>query len=441
MNQTGASLRVDRNARHAQTEILVSESNDEAIDAGPNDVGAGFLAAYVLALVGLWSALLTPVIEGLALRIGALVGPTSVAGDLSHATLAGALSALVGNAFWGRMSDRTASRFGRRRPWLVIGMIGGTVGLVILTVAESIALVIVGWCIAQFFFNATLAALVAIVPDRVPARQRGLVTGIVGATLPAGVIAGTYIVKALNPSMAGIVLLPAAAGFVAVLAFAALFKDRPTTGEAPPRYTVRTFLDTFWVNPRRHSDFAWTWVSRLFIWLGIATFGIYQVLYLEVHLHKPATQIPDLILTVVLIGSSSVLIASAIGGRLSDLLSRRRVFVVIGGLLYAAGLVVIATTHSWHGYLLGVGIHGVGQGLFLGVDLALANDVLPSRETAGNDLGVLNIANALPQALAPTIGPVLLAIHGPDNYVAVAIAGAVACVLGSVAILGVRGVR
>jgi MFS family permease len=356
-------------------------------------------------------------------------------------TLAGALCALVGNAFWGRLSDRTTSRFGKRRPWLVVGMIGGTVGLAIIAIAHSILVVAIGWCIAQVMFNAALAALMATVPDHVPVRQRGVISGLVGAALPAGLVAGTYIVKAVSPSMVGIVLLPAAIGLIGVFAFAVFLRDRPAEPSAVPRYTVATFLDTFWVNPRKHPDFAWTWFSRLWMWIGISALGIYQVYYLIFHLHERTADIPSLVLTSTLIGSGAILLSSIVGGRLSDILARRKIFILLSGLLYGAGLLVIASTHSWHDYLLGVGIHGLGEGLFLGVDLALANDVLPSQETAAHDLGVLNIAQTLPQALAPTFGPVLLAIHGPNNYAAVAVAGAVCCFIGGLTIFGVRSVR
>jgi MFS family permease len=416
-------------------------SPGSATDADAEAVGVRFIALYVLALAGLWVALLTPVIEALSLRIDALAPLKSASGDLSHVTLVGALCALVGNVFWGRLSDRTTSRWGKRRPWLVIGMVGGTIGLAIIVVSHSILFVAIGWCIAQLMYNAALAALVATVPDHVPVRQRGLISGLVGGALPIGLVAGTYIVKAVNPSTAGMVLLPAGIGLIGVLAFAVFLPDRPASPEAVPPYRLATFLETFWVNPRKHPDFAWVWFSRVWLWLGISICALYQVYYLIFHLHKSPAQIPSLVLTSTLIGASAILLSSIVGGRISDKLGRRKVFIVLAGLLYGCGLLVIATTHAWHVYLLGVGIHGLGEGLFLGVDLALANDVLPSKETAAHDLGVLNIGQALPQALAPTIGPVLLAIHGPNNYVAVYLAGAACCFIGGLTIWGVRSVR
>jgi MFS family permease len=72
------------------------------------------------------------------------------------------------------MSDRTSSKLGMRRPWMVIGLLGGSLGILIVALAPNIPLVLVGWCIAQLFFNALLAAQVAVLPDQVPAAQRGL---------------------------------------------------------------------------------------------------------------------------------------------------------------------------------------------------------------------------------------------------------------------------
>jgi len=87
-------------------------------------------------------------------------------------------------------------------------------------------------------------------------------------------------------------------------------------------------------------------------------------------------------------------------------------------------------------------VTGIGQGVYLAVDLALVTDVLPDRETdAAKDLGVFNIANALPQVIAPAIAPLFLAIGGPNNYVALFVAAATFAVLGAIAIWPVKGTR
>jgi MFS family permease len=54
-----------------------------------------------------------------------------------------------------------------------IGLGGGSLGILVVALAPSIAAVLVGWCLAQLLFNALLAAMVAVLPDQVPAAQRG----------------------------------------------------------------------------------------------------------------------------------------------------------------------------------------------------------------------------------------------------------------------------
>src|SRR4029077_11516467 len=134
--------------------------------------------------------------------------------------------AMVGNPFFGRMSDRTSSRFGMRRPWMIIGLVGGSLGILVVALAPSIPVVLVGWCIAQLFFNALLAAQVAVLPDQVPVDQRGLVSGVLGVCLPVAAVGGTFLVKVFSPNELAMFLAPCAiAGFFVVL-FAVTLRDR-----------------------------------------------------------------------------------------------------------------------------------------------------------------------------------------------------------------------
>ena len=101
---------------------------------------------------------------------------------------------------------------------------------------------------------------------------------------------------------------------------------------------------------------------------------------------------------------------------------------------------VIALASSFNGFLVGMAIGGLGFGVYVAVDLALAADVLPDRASAAKDLGVFNIAGALPFSVAPAIAPAILAIGGGSYGVLYAVAG-VSALLGAAAILPVKGVR
>ena len=171
----------------------------------------GFIAIYTIAYAALWLALLTPAIISLALRMRQLAHDDP-AGPTSWVLVAGALVALISNPVFGALSDRSTSRFGRRRPFLVVGVVCGCAALVLIGLAPSISVVLVGWCLAQLAYNAALCAMVAIVPDQIPARQRGTVVGILGICMPIGQIGGTYLVKELSFNMMWVLVVPGLIG-------------------------------------------------------------------------------------------------------------------------------------------------------------------------------------------------------------------------------------
>ena len=138
--------------------------------------------------------------------------------------------------------------------------------------------------------------------------------------------------------------------------------------------------------------------------------------------------------------SAVLVVASPLAGRLSDRIGRRKVFVAIAALIYAVALLVIAAAGNVNGYLLGMAVSGLGFGMYMAVDLALVVDVLPPTDSCAKDLGVLNIAGALPFALAPAIAPAVLAVGG-GSYTVLFTLAAVCAAAGAGAIVPVHGVR
>ena len=103
---------------------------------------------------------------------------------------------------------------------MVIGLVGGSLGIVIVALAPNIAVVLAGWCIAQLLFNALLAAMVAVLPDQVPSVQRGQVSGVLGVCLPVASVCGTFLVKLFTGSLLAMFLVPYAIGGFFILLFA-----------------------------------------------------------------------------------------------------------------------------------------------------------------------------------------------------------------------------
>ena len=403
-------------------------------------VGWSFIAIYGMAYMGLWMALLPPILVGLAMRVRA-IAPAHEAGSLSLVVGVGALLALFGNPFFGRLSDRTTSRFGMRRPWLVAGALGGMAGLATIATAAAVPQLLLGWGLTQLACNAQRAALAAILADQVPVSQRGTVSGVVNISLPLGMAGGTFLVEALADSTFAMFLVPAAIALAGALALAWVLPDHRLAAARRPRYGWREFLGSFWINPLRFPDFSWAWSSRFLLYAGVALLMTYQEFYLIDQLGCAPAEAPHWIFLSTLVQSCAVAVFGVLGGGLSDALGRRKVFVSGAALVYAVALLAIAAAASYPWFLAAMALAGVAQGVYLAADLALVTDVLPEREThAARNLGIFNIASVLPQSLMPAIAPAILSASG-GSYAVLFVVAAILVAFGAWAILPVRGVR
>ena len=383
---------------------------------------------------------IAPLLVTLALKVDSLVGIDRAPDSLALVAGIAALLAVFGNPFFGKMSDRTSSRLGMRRPWMVIGLVGGSLGILVVALAPSIAVVLVGWCLAQLFFNALLAAMVAVLPDQVPAAQRGLVAGVLGVCTPIASVSGTFLVKLFTGSQLAMFLAPCAIGGFFILLFAVTLDDRRLARADKPAWSLREFARTFYVNPRKNPDFAWAFASRFMFVLAYAFLVTYQAYYLLDKIGSAKADVPQQIFLGTLVQSVVVVAASLIGGKLSDRTGRRKIFVLTASVVYGVALFVIAIASNFNGFLVGMAIGGLGFGIYVAVDLALVVDVLPDKDSAAKDLGVFNMAGALPFSIAPGIAPAILAVGNGSYGVLYGVAG-VCAIAGAVTILPVKRVR
>ena len=171
--------------------------------------------------------------------------------------------------------------------------------------------------------------------------------------------------------------------------------------------------------------------------LAYAFLVTYQAYYLLEHLGSDEDDVPRQIFLGTLVQAAVVVVAALVGGRLSDRTGRRKVFVAAASVVYGVALFMIAVAGDFDGFLVGMAVSGLGFGLYMAVDLALVADVLPDEANAAKDLGVLNIAGALPFSLAPATAPLVLAIGGGSYQVLYAVAG-VCALVGAAAILPVQ---
>ena len=378
----------------------------------------------------------------MAFKVQHITNPEQAPAMLGMVLGIGALFALVANPLFGRLSDRTTSRLGMRRPWIVGGSIVGFLALLTIGATQSIWIVLLGWCIAQVAFNGVLAAVNATLPDQVPAQRRGKASGIVGITTPLGILGGTFLVNFIADDLPRFVV-PAAIGLAMAILFALFLKDRVLTEKPATPFGVKEFFGSFVFNPRKHPDFGWTWLTKFLVMFGYAGIATFLPYYLQDKFGLAEAGVTQTILFANLAGMAMMMISSPLGGILSDKFGKRRPFITFAGLVMVVGLLVLAFAQSVTVVIVGQAIVGLGAGAFFSVDLALATQVLPNPDETAKDLGVLNIANALPQSIAPAMAPAIIALGAQTpigGYPAWYLFGAVVALAGAVLVYRIKSV-
>ena len=173
--------------------------------------------------------------------------------------------------------------------------------------------------------------------------------------------------------------------------------------------TAKGILAGFWISPRKHPDFGWTLLSRVLVSVGNALGTSLLLYFLMFQLDDDDAEADLIVLT--LIYMVFVILASLLLGRLSDRLGRRKAFVFLASGLQGFAALLLAIFPDLTVAMIAAGILGLGYGCFLSVDQALATQVLPDAASRGKDLGIMNIASAVPQAIAPMIGAAAVARH------------------------------
>jgi MFS family permease len=380
----------------------------------PGRVGRRWISLIALANLGLYLAYLGPLSVLLPNQVQAIAGPAHTVAVLGWVTAAGAAVAMVANPVAGALSDRTTGRFGRRRPWLVGGVLAGAAALVLLGGQHTIAGVIAAWCLAQAGLNALQASLSAAVPDHVPVAQRGTVSGWIGLPQSVGVLLAVVLVTDVVSGSAGYALL-AACAVACVLPFALGTPDLPPPGDLPP-WQWRAFARSFWLSPRRYPDFAWAWLTRFAVNLGNSMTLLYLLYFLRDRLHYgrlfPGHKAADGLVILILAYLAGVVLTAVAGGVISDRTGHRKLLVMVSGLVMAVAAVLLAVWPSWPVAIAAAAIMGLGFGVYLSVDAALVTQVLPSAAGRAKDLGLINIASTGPQVLAPAIAAPLVSSLG-----------------------------
>ncbi len=418
------------------------------------------LSFYWFSTNTLWSAIL---IITMPSQIKAAVGDASKGSALGLALACGAIISMLAAPVFGSLSDRIRLPGGRRKPWILIGTAGTIVGLVGLAylIQPGHPESLVGWTLAflvvELFSNVATGPYSALIPDLVPMDQRGTASGWLGLMLMLGTFVGGvtgFMINAIG--IAGIYYFLIAVMIIGAAVTYFGVQEPDIHRELPP-FKLRSFI-TGLLDPFKHSDFTWVFLTRMLVTMGIFTVQEFIQYYMADVIRPPfvlaglgkvadtAETAVSFFLPMLLLGA---IITTVFAGVMSDRYGRKRLVYISGALMGAVCLVFVLSHSFTLAIVMGI-VFGLGYGAYQSVDWALASDVLPSMDDYAKDMGVWHVAMVLPQVIATPIAGFLLdnfqrvgVAQGVDNlgYTVIFLISVVYFALGTVFVKQIKKVR
>ena len=400
-----------------------------------------WLGAFWFAISFNWGALLTVVVPAEVLRF---VPEAQKGLYLGLLFAGGAVLAMTVSPVAGALSDRSTLPMGRRRPFVVSGVLLAVPGLLGMRYASTYAAFAAALLWVQLAVNVAGSAFNGLIPDKIPPAQRGAMSGVMGGMMMAGTIAAALLSgRLVGHGMTGIIYWVIAGVLLASTAILVWkIRETPLRGAAP--FALPAFVRSFWIDPRRYPDFAWLFATRGLVMLGFYTIITFLQFFIRDTQHLSGPEAAQATGTISAIVIAAGAIVALVAGPASDLIGRKGIVSTAGMFLSFTGVGLLFQppyhTLLWIGVLF-----GIGYGAYAAVDWALAIDVLPSEHSAAKDLGIWAIANTLPQVLAPVIAGPLLDIFNrrtPNlGYTIIYSLAIVEVALGSAFIWKIKGTR
>lgn len=392
-----------------------------------------FVATLMLANFGTNVALIAPIQNILPRMVEAATGSADKALGLGLVTGLGAFAALVFNPLAGHYSDRWVSA-DNRTVTVLVGLVAGGVAHSVLGLQHSIAGIAIWWTLCQATINIAYSPMSAVVVDHVDRRSWGLVWGLISVAQAVGLIIGFAAVVFVFPTVTGGMIAISVGYVVCLIPLVLVLYRLPRVSYASPAETATypanasspgtgaTGIRTAGVKAAavRGADirvllsagqgFGLVWLAKFLIVLAETIALLYLYYYLQdiVHYRNPGQG--QLILIV--IATAAAIVATVTVGRMADQSGGYRRYAVLASAVMAATAFVLAVVGAWALVIVCAFALGAGYGAFQSVSQALSNVVLPDPASAGRDLGIINIASAIPQVIGAPIAGLVVASAG-----------------------------
>jgi len=348
---------------------------------------------------------------------------------------AGALVATVVPPVAGALSDRTRNPSGRRRPYLISGVLAAVAALPVFAwaLSGSVVTVVAVYLVLQLCWNWSAGPYAGLIPDVVEPDQRAEASGWLNVMTITGTVVGTValtlVFRRSNPWPMTAVWI----GLSLVCLLVTLRAVREPVPAAPPPWAgLGAFVRSFYLPWADNRAFYWVLITRLLNNFGVWSVLAFLVLYLQFVLGMTEQRAGQL--TTVLLGGGAVLgvagslVTARLVGRYGPVTIVRTVSWVMAATV-ACYVAVAAVPRVWPVVVL-VPVYALVYGVYGAADWALALRVLPDGRDAGKDFGLWHICLVLPQAFGSvTTGALITVVRAVSSArVAYGVAFAVAAV-------------
>ncbi|WP_055426816.1 MFS transporter [Bifidobacterium aesculapii] len=401
---------------------------------------AGFMAFAVLSGVAFFGTMSVLVPQRLRADLG--MGAVESTAALGAINSAGSIASIFIALFVGALSDRTRSKWGKRTPWIFTGAFIYGICFWSLSRPSTALLIAIFYILALVGLNMVQAPIYALISDRVEESSRATVSaaigggGVIGQGI--GTLIGSRFMENIELGFICTGLCALAAGVLAVL----LTPKEPSSKDMPkdtskPMWKV--IVESLTPPLKDCGDFYRAFICRTCLIVAYQMIFSYQLYILTDHIGDSDKQAANAMAIISVLTMVASMVASLISGPIADALHRRKAPIAVACAVFALGLAMPWIFPTEMGMFLFGGIASFGYGMYLSVDQALNVDVLPNKETAGKDLGFMNIATCAGQAIGVAITSSIVAATQSYNLVfptAIAMAA-----IAAIAVLGIKRVK
>jgi MFS family permease len=337
--------------------------------------------------------------------------PTGTEGEaLFRMTVLGAVIAMLVQPTVGTISDYTTTRWGRRKPYILIGTVLDMVFLVGVASSNTVVAIAAFIVLLQVSSNFAQGPFQGYVPDLVPARQVGIASSLVGLFQVLGNVVGfglaaaaVWLVARFDGAFFWATIALGVLELATMLSVVIRVDDGRVAKPRGSRSWASIAREAWGTDVLRERSFLFLVGSRFLVLMGGGVLINLATFYLAQSLRLDSTETGLALFGVLAVIAVGNVLAVVPAARLSDRIGRKR--VIYGAcFLGGSGLAVVAVAPGVPVALVGAGLFGVGSGSFLAVDWALMTDIIPKAES-GRYMGISNVATA-------SSGVVAIAIAG-----------------------------